>query len=162
MLFVPAGQPWRKAGRQIAPSEDRLAMLRLATGDNDKFEVSDLELDRAGPSYTVDTLASLKERHAGAELFFIMGQDALSDLPNWHDPARIAELATLAVAAREGGADGLELPPRIGASIERLAMVAIAISGSDIRGRVAAGRSIRYLVPSAVEAYIRDKGLYRD
>lgn len=161
MLFVPAGQPWRKAGRRIAPAGARLAMLRLAIEDNPTFEVSDVELDRAGPSYTIDTLASLKERHAGAELFFIMGQDALSDLPNWRDPARIAQLATLAVAAREGD-DALELPPTIGASVERLAMAAIAISGSDIRERVAAGRSIRYLVPLAVELYIREKRLYRD
>ena len=160
VLFVPAGQPWRKAARQIAPAEDRLAMLRLATEDNPTVEVSDVELGRAGPSYTADTLASLKERHAGAELFFIMGQDALSDLPNWHDPARIAQLATLAVAAREGD-DVLELPPTIGASVERVEMATIAISGSDIRERVVAGRSIRYLVPPAVEAYIREHGLYR-
>ena len=160
VLFVPAGQPWRKAGRQIAPAKDRLAMLRLATEDNHTFEVSEVELDRAGPSYTVDTLASLKEQHAGAELFFIMGQDALSDLPNWHDPARIAQLAILAVAAREGD-DALELPPTIGASVERVAMPMVAISGSDIRKRMAAGRSIRYLVPSAVEAYIREHALYR-
>jgi len=136
-------------------------MLRLATEDNHRFEVSDLELDRAGPSYTVDTLASLKERHPGVELFFIMGQDALGDLPNWHDPARIAQLSTLAVAARESD-DALDLPPTIVASVERLAMVTIAISGSDIRERVAAGRSIRYLVPSVVEAYIREHALYRD
>jgi nicotinate-nucleotide adenylyltransferase len=160
VLFVPAGKPWRKAGRQISPAEDRLAMLRLATEDNPAFEVSDIELDRAGPSYTVDTLASLKERDAGAELFLIMGQDALSDLPNWHDPARIAQLATLAVAGRAGD-DALALPPTIGASVERLAMATMAISGSDIRERVAAGRSIRYLVPPTVEAYIREHGLYR-
>jgi nicotinate-nucleotide adenylyltransferase len=160
VLFVPAGQPWRKAGRQIGPAEDRLAMLRLATEGNPTFEVSAVELDRAGPSYTADTLASLKERYAGVELFFIMGQDALSDLPNWRDPARIAQLATLAVAAREGD-DALELPPTIGASVERVEMATIAISGSDIRERVAAGRSIRYLVPLAVEAYIREHGLYR-
>ena len=133
---------------------------QLATKDNPAFEVSDVELDRAGPSYTADTLASLKERDAGAELYFIMGQDALSDLPNWHDPARIAQLATLAVAGRAGD-HALELPPTIGASVERLVMATIAISGSDIRERVAAGRSIRYLVPPAVEAYIREYGLYR-
>jgi nicotinate-nucleotide adenylyltransferase len=161
VLFVPAGQPWRKTGREIAPAEDRLAMLRLAVEDNPAFEVSEVELNRAGPSYTVETLASLKKRHAGAELFCIMGQDALSDFPNWHDPGRIAQLATLAVAAREGD-DTFELPQAIGARVVTLAMPAIAISGSDIRARVAAGRSIRYRVPPAVERYIREKRLYRD
>ena len=161
VLFVPAGQPWRKTGRQIAAAEDRLAMVRLAVEGNPAFEVSDVELDRPGASYTADTLALLKERHAGAELFFIMGQDALSDLPNWHDPERIAELATLAVAGRDGD-DGPAPPPGIGARVVRLAMPAIAISGSDIRARVAAGRSIRYRVPASVEQYIREKQLYRD
>jgi nicotinate-nucleotide adenylyltransferase len=161
VLFVPAGQPWRKAGRQIGLAGDRLAMLRLAVEDNPAFEVSDVELDRAGPSYTADTLGSLKERDAGADLFFILGQDALSDLPNWHDPARIARLATLAVAAREVD-DAPDLPLTIGARVVRLVMPTIAISASDIRQRVASGRSIRYLVPPAVERYIREKRLYRD
>jgi nicotinate-nucleotide adenylyltransferase len=136
-------------------------MLRLATDDNPTFEVSDIELGRAGPSYTVETLTWLKEQETGGELFFIMGQDALSDFQNWHDPVRIAQLATLAVAAREGD-DRFEPPSVIGASLARVAMPTIAISGSDIRERVASGRSIRYLVPPAVERYIRDKELYRD
>jgi nicotinate-nucleotide adenylyltransferase len=148
-------------GRQIAPAEHRLAMLRLAIEDNPVFDVSEIELDRDGPSYTAETLASLRERNSGAELFFIMGQDALSDLPNWHDPARIVQLATLAVAARAGD-DALELPSTIGARVERLEMATVAISGSDIRKRIAAGRSVRYRVPPAVERYIREKRLYRD
>ena len=125
------------------------------------FEVSDIELKRTGPSYTAETLAALKEQHAGADLFFIMGQDALSDLPNWHDPARIAQLATLAVAGRAGD-DSLSSPSGMGASVVRLVMPTIAISGSDIRERVATGRSVRYLVPPAVERYIHEKRLYRD
>jgi nicotinate-nucleotide adenylyltransferase len=136
-------------------------MLQLAIQDNPSFEVSPIELDHDGPSYTADTLATLEEQHAGAELFFIMGQDALNDLPNWHDPRRIAQLATLVVAGREGD-EPPETPSDIGARIQKLTMPTIALSGSDIRERVAAGRSIRYLVPPAVERYIRDKRLYRD
>jgi nicotinate-nucleotide adenylyltransferase len=158
---VPAGQPWRKAGRKIATAGDRLAMVKLAIQGNAGFEVSEVELSRSGPSYTAETLASLKAAYTGADLFFIMGQDALSDLPNWRDPDRIAALATLVVAAREG--DELrDPPPGVDAKLARLAMPTIAISGSDIRERIRSGRSIRYLVPLAVETYIRDNGLYRD
>jgi nicotinate-nucleotide adenylyltransferase len=160
VLFVPAGEPWRKAGRRVAPAENRLAMLRLATEDNPAFEISTVELERPGPSYTADTLAFLADAHAGADLYFIMGQDALSDLPNWHNPERIAELATLAVATREGVPG--DPPASLNARMVRLTMDAIEISGSDLRARVASGRSIRYRTPVAVERYIRENALYRD
>jgi nicotinate-nucleotide adenylyltransferase len=136
-------------------------MLRLALEDNPAFELSSIELERAGPSYTAETLGALKETNVGADLYFILGQDALSDLPNWHDPVVIAKLATLAVAAREGAA--FEDPPaQLGARVVRIGMPAIEISGTDIRERVATGRSIRYRVPHAVETYIRDNSIYRD
>ena len=164
VLFVPAGQPWRKTGRRISPAEDRLAMLRLAVEDNAALDVDDAELTRAGPSYTSDTLAALNDRYPGTELFFILGEDALADLPNWHDPGRILRLAALVVAARPGHAldPGERLPSDIADRVVRLSMPLIEISGSDIRGRIAAGRSVRYRVPSAVEEYIRKRGLYRD
>jgi nicotinate-nucleotide adenylyltransferase len=160
VLFVPAGQPWRKSGRPIASAEHRLAMLQLALGDNSAFEVSNVELERPGPSYTAETLSVLKETNGGVDLFFILGQDALSDLPSWHDPGRIVQLATLAVAGREGAPE--DVPDDLGARVVRLSMPVIEISGSEIRARVAEGRSIRYRVPLAVERYIRDNGLYRD
>ena len=164
VLFVPAGQPWRKGERTVATAEQRVAMLRLAMAGNASFELSTVELERPGPSYTVDTLQWLHEQRPGAELLFLLGADALVDLPHWHQPQRIQELATLAVARRsgepqtdlesEGHAD------RTGYLVP-LDMPFVEISASEIRERVRSGRSIRYLVPDAVEAYIREQGLYR-
>jgi nicotinate-nucleotide adenylyltransferase len=159
VLFIPAGQPWRKSGRSIAPAEHRLAMLRLAIEGNGSFDVSSVEVDRGGPSYTADTLKELGGLFPGADFFFIMGEDALADLPNWRRPERIAELATLLVAGR-GGAEAVT-PPGLDARIEWLHMPVVQISATDIRERVRTGRSIRYLVPTMVEAYIQKHGLYR-
>ena len=166
VLFVPAGQPWRKAGRAVAAAEYRLAMLRLATRGHPAFEVSSIELERAGPTYTVDTLEALRRENPGAELFFLVGIDALLDLPNWREPGRIVELATLAVAQRPG--ERLDLGevsdrlPEVASRLVQLEMPLIDISASAIRERVRKGFSIRYLVPDAVEAYIREHGLYRE
>jgi nicotinate-nucleotide adenylyltransferase len=165
VLFVPAGQPWRKAGRRISKAEDRLAMLRLAAEDNPAFEVSDLEVSRLGPSYTGETLASIRAEHEGAEIFFIMGEDALADLPNWRDPDRIVELAVLAVARRPSDSPedrDLELMAIAPGREVWLSMPRIDISASEIRERVQKGLSVRYRVPDAVEAYIREHKLYRD
>ncbi len=165
VLFVPAGQPWRKAGRSIASAEDRLAMLRLSVEGNPAFEVSTLELERAGPTYTVDTLEMLREMHGGAELYFVMGVDALLDLPNWHEPQRILELATPAVARRPGQPDQAAPAEERMAGLSRrlvwLEMPLIEISASGVRERVRRGLSIRYLVPEGVAVYIRERGLYR-
>lgn len=167
VLFVPAGAPWRKAERRIAPVADRVAMVRAALAGDPYFEVSLIESERRGPSYTVDTLSVL-QRQLGpqAELYFILGQDALADLPNWREPARIVQLARLAVAARPG------CPPPDPTALERavpgiqdrmdvVPMPQMDISSTDIRRRVAQGISIRFLVPAAVEAYITAHGLYR-
>lgn len=167
VLFVPAGQPWRKAGRQIAPVADRVAMVAAALAGDPYFELSLVEVEQAGPSYTVETLAALHDRlGAGVELFFILGEDALADLPHWREPARIAALAWLAVAVRGGGPapDPETLArtvPGIGARIAPVPMPRMDISSTDIRARVAAGTSIRFLAPPAVAAYIADHGLYR-
>ena len=164
VIFVPAGQPWRKSGRQIAPAADRLQMLRLATAGNPAFEVSSLEIEREGPSYTEVTLEALQGENPTAELFFILGGDALSDFPNWHDPRRIAELATLAVAERDGAADGVAGEADLSGlhvSLCRLHMPTVAITATAIRQNVREGRSIRYLVPDAVAEYIAEHGLYR-
>jgi nicotinate-nucleotide adenylyltransferase len=154
VLYVPANVQWRKAGREVAPAEHRLAMVRLAVADNPAFEASTVELERQGPSYTADTLEALAET-PDAELYLVLGRDAYEDLPNWVRPDRIRELATLVVAARDG--EVTDLAPRC----VRVEMPEIGISATDIRARVAAGRSIRYLVPAAVEGYIRQNGLYR-
>lgn len=167
VLFVPAGAPWRKAERRIAPVADRVAMVRAALTGDPYFEVSLIESERRGPSYTVDTLSVL-QRQLGpqAELYFILGQDALADLPNWREPARIVRLARLAVAARPRcpppDPTALERAvPGIGGRIDVVPMPQVDISSTDIRQRVAQGLSIRFLVPSAVEAYITAHGLYR-
>ncbi len=164
VIFVPAGQPWRKGGREIAAGADRLQMLRLATAGNPAFEVSILEIERPGPSYTEVTLEALQGENPGAELFFILGGDALTDFPHWHDPQRIAELATLAVAERSDTALAGEAEgglPGVHARLCHLRMPRVDINATAIRENVRWGRSIRYLVPDAVAAYIEERGLYR-
>jgi nicotinate-nucleotide adenylyltransferase len=164
VIFVPTGHSWRKPGREITPSADRLAMLRLAIEGNPHFEVSMLEVEREGPSYSEVTLAALREANPGAEMFFILGRDALADLPDWHDPSAVVSLATLAVAARGDDMSSVSEVPalaRLNARVVSLLMPVIGVSATDIRRRVHDGRSIRYQVPYAVAEYIQARRLYR-
>jgi nicotinate-nucleotide adenylyltransferase len=169
VLFVPAGDPWRKAGRDLSPRQDRLAMVRLAIGDDPHFAVSTIEIEKEGPSYTAETLTALHEQlEPETGVFFIMGADSLADFPHWHEPQRILELARLAVAERPEPEDvGLEeglaedLARAMRERVVWLRMPLIAISASGVRDRVRQGLSIRYWVPAAVEEYIREHGLYR-
>lgn len=165
VLFVPAGRPWRKPGRPIMPAADRLAMLRLAVAGESAFDVSELEVDREGPSYTVETLETLRAERPRDELHFILGEDALVDLPNWVRRERIVELATLVVARRAVRPDVLERAvqalPGLRERLVWLEMPRMDVSASEVRGRVAQGLPIEGLVPPAVEAYIREHGLYR-
>jgi nicotinate-nucleotide adenylyltransferase len=164
VVFMPAGRPWRKASREVSPAEHRLAMLRLAVAGNDAFEVSTIEVEREGPTYTVETLEELRRRDPGAALFFIVGEDALADLPNWREPQRILQLATVAVAGRTAEGPNLRqaeaMMPGLVARAVWLRMPIIEISATGIRERVRLGLSIRYRVPAAVEAYIREHRLY--
>jgi nicotinate-nucleotide adenylyltransferase len=166
VLFVPAGDPWRKAGQEITLAQHRLAMVQLMLVSDPHFEVSTLEVERPGPSYTVDTLEALHQQHgSGLELYFILGEDALHDMPHWKDPARIVSLAWLAVAPRphgsESGVVDLEdVVPGLSERIVPLPMPTIDISSTALRERARAGLSLRYLVPLAVEEYIRRHGLY--
>lgn len=164
VLFAPAGQPWRKGDRQITAAEHRIEMLRLAIADNDRFGISDIEIRHDGPSYTADTLEALAGERLDDEFHFIVGADALADLPNWHDPERVIAHARLAIAPREtsGPVAGAPDIPGIAARCDAFPMLRIDISSTDIRTRVREGRSIRYLVPAAVEAYLREHGLYRE
>jgi nicotinate-nucleotide adenylyltransferase len=166
VLFVPAGQQWRKGDRSIASGERRLAMLRLALEGEGAFEVVTLELEREGPSYTADTLEALGRQRPNEELFFILGEDALVDLPNWVRPGRIQELATLVVARRAGADpnDVEEAARRVPGLLERvvwLKMLPVEVSATEVRERVRRGLWIGDLVPPGVEAYIREHGLYR-
>jgi nicotinate-nucleotide adenylyltransferase len=160
VIFVPAGHQWRKTGREMTPARQRAEMVRLAIAGNPHFEISTLEIEREGPSYTDVTLELLTEAHPGAELVFILGQDALADLPGWHAPERVVELAALAVAARADGDASRPSQALQGARVTWLDMPLVQISASDIRERVSAGRTIRYLVPDEVREYIAEHRLY--
>ena len=159
--------------QEIAPAADRAAMVELAIAANPGFAMSAIELQRAGPSYTVDTLAELVEEAArqrvARELYFILSSEALAGLGRWHEPERLLRLARLAVVQRPGAplpdmAQLGDMLPGGAASVDRVECVdtvPLANSSSDVRARAISGRSIRYLVPPAVEAYIRDHRLYR-
>jgi nicotinate-nucleotide adenylyltransferase len=165
VLWVPAGDPWRKAGEPVSAAEDRLAMVRLAIEGNDAFEVSTTELDRPGPTYTLDTLRQLRGEYAAEELVFLMGLDALWDLPNWHRPTELIRLALLGVARRGDEQPRLaELERQLPGLEERVRWVEMPrldISGTELRRRAAEGQSVRYLVPAAVADYIDEHHLYR-
>ncbi len=160
VLFIPAGQPPHKSGQRLTPPEHRLEMLRLAIANNPGFSISDVEIKRDGPSYTVDTLAELKEQRPDANLFLLMGADMLADFPTWREPTRICELASLAVVARADQAaldwsvmDGVTTADRQAEFIS-VKMPRMDISSTEIRERVFAGMSIRYRTPDAVMDYI--------
>lgn len=166
VLFVPAGQPWLKADRRISAAEHRLEMVILATASNPYFNVSTVELERPGPSYSVDTILELKAGlGAGARLYLIVGVDALAELPLWKDPGRLIELCQL-VGVQRPGNDEVDLTsleaaiPGASGHIMIANAPQIDISATDIRRRVSQGLSIRYLVPEAVERYVAEHKLY--
>lgn len=165
VVFVPAGSPAFKQDRRITSPEDRYDMALLATADNPRFLVSRIEVDRVGITYTVDTLELLRRHYpANVELYFITGADAIIDILTWRDAGRIAKLARL-VGATRPGYDLERARSRIVASgidfqVTYLEVPALAISSSDLRGRVAAGQSLRYLTPDAVVGFVEKRGLY--
>ena len=167
VLFVPAGQPWLKLQHPITPAGYRVEMLRLALLPNLHFALSDVEVERSGPSYTIDTMVELRNRlGAQADLFFILGCDALAQFADWKEPSKLIQLCRLAVVPRANLAfSALEdLERHIPGITDRVSYVAtpiIDISSSQIRERVARGLSIRYLVPDKVEEYIAQRQLYR-
>jgi nicotinate-nucleotide adenylyltransferase len=168
IILIPAGQPWLKSGRTIAPTADRLAMARLAAAGQAGISVSTIETDRPGPSYAVDTLLALKKDMPEAdELFFILGWDNLLDLPRWHKPREILSLCRLAAVPRIGSrvpdaATMEKLLPGLSRRVILLDKPEIDISATVIRERVKLGLTIRHLVPDAVEEYILGRGLYRE
>ncbi len=142
----------------------RLEMARIALAGNPSFQVSEIETARPGPHYSVDTLEEVRRQRPVDSLFFLIGGDSLIDLPQWRQPDRIAELAQIVVIDRPGFGTASEPRLDLGPAAQPLIRVRaplIEIASHDLRRRVAGGRSIRYLVPRGVEAYIREHGLYR-
>lgn len=164
VLFVPAGNPWRKADREVTPAAVRLELLRTAVAPLAWAEVSTIEVDRDGPSYSADTLETLAA--AGGDWWFILGSDALADLPHWHAPERLLAAARLAVAVRPPAALHIDeatrsMIPGIDARVDVVPMPALDISSTELRARVRAGRSTEVLVPEAVRTLIDAHVLYR-
>lgn len=166
ILFVPAAMPPHKVDRPVSPAAHRLAMVELAIAGNPAFEVSHVELDRTGPSYTVDTLETLSV--AGAtDVVLIMSAEAFRELRTWRRPERILELAQLAVVPRDGYPDVSRafLAEHFPGHEDRAVFLQgprLRLSASALRVRAAHGRSLRYLVPDAVATYIGDHALYSD
>ena len=159
VLFIPAGMPWLKAGRDVAPARHRLAMTRLAVEGVPEFETSAMEVDRPGPTYTADTLAALRERFGdGAALWLILGVDAARDMRRWHEPERVLALCEAAAIPRGDAGDEVGVPR--GIRVLRDAPRS-AISSTAIRAKVAAGLPIDCDVPKTVAKYIRLHRLYR-
>ncbi len=157
VLFVPTGQPWQKS--DVSPAEHRYLMAVIATAANPRFSVSRVDIDRAGPTYTKDTLTDLRRRDPDAEWFFITGADALAQILSWKDAEAALRLAHFIGVTRPG----YELTDRHlpGDSVTLLDVPALAISSSGCRERVAAARPVWYLVPDGVVQYINKHRLYR-
>ena len=167
--FVPAAEPPHKRNCRRTEARHRVEMLKLAVGGHEAFRVCELEIERGGVSFTVETLEQIGRSHPEATLFLLVGADTLADLPNWREPARVCELALPTAVGRPGSP-----PPDVAvlgalvtaarlAEIEAAAveMPLVGISATDLRSRAASGRSLRYRTPRAVERYIETHGLYR-
>ena len=158
VIFVPTGEPWQKGDRKVSPAEHRYLMTVIATASNPRFWVSRVDIDRAGPTYTIDTIRDIAEQRPGAELFFITGADALEQILSWKDAADALEMARFVGVTRPGYDLSDEHLPTD--SVMLLDVPAMAISSSGCRERVAAGRPVWYLVPDGVVQYINKHRLY--
>jgi nicotinate-nucleotide adenylyltransferase len=159
VVFVPTGQPWQKTEREVSPPEDRYLMTVIATASNPRFSVSRVDIDRGGPTYTIDTLRDLQQQRPDAELFFITGADALAQIVSWRDNEQMFDLAHFIGVTRPGFhlADA-HLPE---GKVSLVVVPALAISSTDCRDRVARGMPVWYLVPDGVVQYIEKRALYR-
>jgi nicotinate-nucleotide adenylyltransferase len=162
VVFVPTGQPWQKSERQVSPAEDRYLMTVVATASNPLFSVSRIDIDRPGPTYTIDTLHDLREAYGGdAEIFFITGSDALAQILGWRNAEELFALAHFIGVSRPGyePADVAAFPA---GAVTLVEVPALTISSSDCRERVARGHPVWYLVPDGVVQYISKRRLYRE
>jgi nicotinate-nucleotide adenylyltransferase len=161
VVFVPTGQPWQKGDEEVSAAEDRYLMTVIATASNPRFSVSRVDIDRDGPTYTVDTLRDMRAFFGPkAQLFFITGADALEKILSWKDTAQMFELAHFVGVTRPGfRLTDAHLPAD---TVSLVQVPAMAISSTDCRARVAAGKPVWYLVPDGVVQYIAKRRLYRD
>lgn len=157
VIFVPTGEPWQK--QTITESEHRYRMTQLAILGNEHFDISRVDVDRPGPTYTVDTLRDISAQYPDAELFFITGADSISQIGTWKESDQIWPLAHLVGVTRPG--HSLEVPKSPHGAVSLLEIPALAISSTDIRARVEVGKPIDYLLPEAVIDYIHQNNLYR-
>jgi nicotinate-nucleotide adenylyltransferase len=159
VVFVPTGQPWQKTDRVVSPAEDRYLMTVIATAADPRFSVSRVDIDRVGPTYTIDTLRDLQKTHPDAgELFFITGADALSQMLTWHNVDELFALAQFVGVTRPGHV--LADPGLSEGEVSLIEVPALAISSTDVRARVVSQRPIDYLVPEGVARYITKRRLY--
>jgi nicotinate-nucleotide adenylyltransferase len=162
VVFVPTGRPWMKAEVEVSPAEDRYLMTVIATASNPRFRVSRIEIEREGPTYTVDTLRALAAENADAELYFITGADAMLEIFEWKDSEELFSLAHFIAATRPGyDLRRFEASATRHPNVTAMKIPALAISSTDVRGRVREGRPIRYLVPEGVKSYVEKADLYR-
>ncbi|MDQ3330771.1 MAG: nicotinate-nucleotide adenylyltransferase [Planctomycetota bacterium] len=166
--FIPAGDPPHKDRDDLSSGIARAEMLEFATAGNPRLVVDRRELKRPGRSFTVETLTEVRHEFPVAELYFLMGADSLADLPQWREPERISQLARI-VAVNRGDRPlpdvatlNLTLGEAIASRVTFVSMPGIDLSSTELRGRVAAGKGLRYTMPPAVEAYIRDRMLYQE
>ena len=161
VVFVPTGNPWQKDTRAVSPAEDRYLMTVIATASNPRFHVSRVDIDRDGPTYTVDTLRDIRAMYGPkTQLFFITGADALQRILSWKDTDQMFELAHFVAVTRPGFALSDDHLPDD--AISMIQVPAMAISSTDCRNRVAAGKPVWYLVPDGVVQYIAKRHLYRE
>ena len=158
VVFVPTGEPYQKDNRRVSAPEDRNLMTVIATASNPRFSVSRVDIDRPGPTYTIDTLRDLRKAHQDADLYFITGADALAKMMTWHDADELFSLAHFVGCTRPGHRlTGAGLPD---GKVSLVEIPALAISSSECRARVAAGEPVWYLVPDGVVQYIAKRRLY--
>lgn len=161
VVFVPTGRPWQKVDRDVSPAEHRYLMTVIATAANPRFEVSRVDIDRDGPTYTIDTLRDLAAAMPDADLYFITGADAMAAILTWRDHEELFELAHFVGCTRPG--HEMDEQTLSGLPVERITLVeipALAISSTDCRVRVISGEPVWYLVPDGVVQYIGKHGLY--
>lgn len=166
VVFLPAGKPYFKKNRIVSSQGDRLKMISLGIKDNPLFEVSDLEIRREGPTYSIESIPKIKDQYGGAELYFLIGLDALADIHKWKYPAELLEMCRVVGVKRPGyhDFDWSQIEDKIPGASQKIKIIEVSqigVSSTDIRMMVKNGISVRYLVPDAVIRYIEEHKLYK-